>query len=95
MDPVFSKAAVADLRDLVDWYDQQQSGLGSEFLGCVDAAVHLLCRHPEIGSEGPYSCRRLLIRRFPVTLYFRHCDDGITIVAILHHRRKTPVIVAR
>jgi hypothetical protein len=46
--PVIVKpAAVAEMLQAHDWYEQREAGLGDEFLRCVDACIALLQRNPE------------------------------------------------
>lgn len=40
-------AASEDLAGAVRYYEECQPGLGSEFLDEFEAAMNLICRHPE------------------------------------------------
>jgi hypothetical protein len=39
--------AEAEMADAFDWYEDRLSGLGSEFLLCVDAAFSAILRSPQ------------------------------------------------
>ena len=43
---VIAPEAEQDLADAYAWYERQRSGLGEEFLGCVDACIEALTRSP-------------------------------------------------
>jgi hypothetical protein len=45
---ILAPEAEQDISEAYDWYEQRQSGLGEEFLGCVDACVQRICRSPEL-----------------------------------------------
>jgi len=45
---IFKPAAVAEMLQAHDWYEQREAGLGDEFLRCVDACIALLQRNVPI-----------------------------------------------
>jgi plasmid stabilization system protein ParE len=80
-------AAAADIEEAVNWYDNQRSGLGDEFLASVDAGLVDLAafplRHPVLFRD----IRRYLLKRFPYALFYRVYPDAIVVVACMHGRR--------
>ena len=40
--------AEKDAANPYNWYEQQEPGLGEEFLRCIDARIQLIRRNPEI-----------------------------------------------
>ena len=87
MDLRLTSAAQRDLSVLIDWYERQQIGLGSEFLRCFDAAMALIAEFPSIGTMVDNDYRRCLTKRFPVSIYYQEKgDDGCLIKAVLHQR---------
>ena len=85
---ILTKKAQEDLDDAFKWYEDQESGLGKEFIRCIDARIAELNRHPlhhqVVQSD---RVRRALINRFPFSIYFENEEELITIFAILHQRR--------
>ena len=81
--------AEIDITDAAIWYQQQQTGLGDEFLAEVDTAIisaaenplqyPRLRRKPEV--------RRVLTRRFPYRIFFIRRPDAIVILRVLHSAR--------
>lgn len=39
--------AEAEVREAFEWYEERVSGLGSDFLLSVDAALHAILRNPQ------------------------------------------------
>ena len=77
--PIFRPAAAADVEDAYRWYEAQQAGLGDEFLAAVSTVIE---------SLGAYrQTRRVNLRRFPYSLFYRIIDDQIIVVACMHGRR--------
>lgn len=85
---IFTKKAQADLDDAYQWYEEQEQGLGKEFIRCIDAKIAEINRYPlnhqVIQSE---QVRRALTNRFPFSIYYVNEEEFITIFAILHQRR--------
>ncbi len=85
---ILTEKAEEDLDDAYHWYEEQESGLGKEFIRCIDAKIANLNRHPlqhpVVQSE---NVRRALVNRFPFSIYFVSEEESITIFAILHQRR--------
>ena len=76
-----------DIEAAYDWYEQEQSGLGLDFL------YELRKTYDRI-SEGPLKyqalragIRRALLRRFPYAAYFVVERDFVVILAVLHAGR--------
>lgn len=37
-----------DIIEAYTWYEERRAGLGEEFLSCIDACIHAICRAPEL-----------------------------------------------
>jgi hypothetical protein len=72
----------AEMADALDWYEDRVSGLGSEFLLCVDAVFSSILRSPHQYPRVHKIVRRALTRRFPYEVFFcggrraRRCPVG-------------------
>jgi plasmid stabilization system protein ParE len=84
---VLRPAARDDLEEAAGWYEAQRWGLGSDFLGRVDAAMESIMREPSLALEVGNGVRRALIRRFPYGIFFLQEEGMIVVLAVLHHRR--------
>jgi plasmid stabilization system protein ParE len=80
-------AAAADLEEAASWYEEQQPGLGGEFLDAANAAVTRAVDLP-LGHALVYKDRRrVLLDRFPYSLVYRQIDEQVVIVAVVHAKR--------
>lgn len=78
--------AEQDMTEAALWYEQQQRGLGQEFL---DEAVAVFVRLAEtpLGYELVHrSVRRALLRRFPFAVFYTFEED-VVILGVLHGSR--------
>lgn len=85
---ILTEKAQEDLDVAYQWYEEQEPGLGKEFIRCIDAIIAQIKRNPlhhqVVQSE---HVRRALTNRFPFSIYFVNEEALITIFAILHQRR--------
>ena len=79
--------AQADVDAAVTWYEQQQSGLGSQFLDAVDQVFKRIRDAPAIFPVVSAGVRRALLHTFPYAVYFRETEETVVILAVLHLRR--------
>lgn len=79
--------AERDILEAFSWYEERRSGLGEDFLTCVDASLQGIRRMPEMHAVVYRSFRRALIRRFPYAVFYEIDDQGITISGCFHTAR--------
>ena len=79
--------AEADLQSTFEWYQQQEEGLGIEFLRCVEASIFLISRSPKIFFPIYKGVRRVLTRRFPYGIFYIIAEGKVIVIAVLHVRR--------
>lgn len=84
---VLHPAAKADLRTAYDWYEEQQPGLGRQFLGEVDAVIaEIEGNAARFGFAAP-GVREGLLQRFPYVVFYRDFPHCIFVVAVYHTSR--------
>ncbi len=83
-EPHFLPAARQDLADGFAWYERQSPGLGLEFVGCVEATVLSMQRHPEMYPAVLANYRRALVRRFPYVVFYVVEPRRIVVYAVFH-----------
>ncbi len=76
-----------DLAEASAWYESRRTGLGEEFLSCVDACIAAILRMPEMQAIVYKQYRRALVRRFPYAVFYEHEARTVTVYAILHGSR--------
>ena len=72
------------------YYNQQTSGLGFDFIEEINKSVQIIEKNPERFPFGYKNIRKYNSQRFPFSLLyvFEKDKDAIIIVAIAHQKRK-------
>lgn len=73
-----------DIEATFRWYENEQSGLGLEFLDELRASYNRIVEGPLKYQELRSGIRRTLLRRFPYAIYFAIEGDVIVVLAVLH-----------
>ena len=84
---VFRPQVRNELNEAYDWYESQQSGLGDEFLECIDEIINRICLMPESYAIVYRDVRRAVVKRFPYAVYYRIVSSRVIVTAIFHGRR--------
>lgn len=86
---VFHPVVGGEIEDAYNWYEQQQVGLGDEFLAALDEAFRRLQEAPEMHQVVHRDVRRAMPRRFPYGIFYRVHADRVEVIAV-HHGRRDP-----
>ena len=90
MDVKFLAVAEDELFEAVEYYNEQQDGLGFDFADEVERAVEQIVQFPDAWGRLSKRSRRYLINRFPYGVVYQKRSDCILIVAIMHlHKEPT------
>lgn len=84
---ILRPAAEADIEDAFRWYEEQRPGLGAEFLLAVEAGPAAIEREPERVAPYHRQARRVLLRRFPYSLFYLVQPQSVEIIGCFHMRR--------
>jgi plasmid stabilization system protein ParE len=84
---VFHPDVQGEVDDAYRWYEQQQPGLGDDFLAALDEVYASLQVMPEAHQVIYGDVRRALPRRFPYGVYYRKHRDRVEVIAVQHSRR--------
>ncbi|WP_232251450.1 type II toxin-antitoxin system RelE/ParE family toxin [Oscillatoria acuminata] len=76
--------AEQDVAQAFGWYEEQEFGLGEEFLRCIDACIQFIWRSPGIYPVVHESYRRAVVRRFPYVVFYEYSDTTVMIYAVFH-----------
>lgn len=79
----------------VVFYNEAQPGLGSRFTADVEEAAARAVAFPLAGSPSVANTRRVILKGFPFSLFYRPEGDGIVIFAVSHHARRPGYWVGR
>ncbi|WP_414752867.1 type II toxin-antitoxin system RelE/ParE family toxin [Anabaena sp. CCY 9910] len=84
---VFRPEVREELDEAYIWYENQQAGLGDEFLDCVDEILNRICQMPESYAVVYKDVHRAVLQRFPYAVYYRIISSRIIVIGIFHGRR--------
>jgi len=84
---IIAPEAEYDISEAYTWYEERRVGLGEEFLSCVDACIHTICRTPEFYAVVHQDYRRGCVRRFPYSIFYEYFNNTVTIYSVFHNSR--------
>ena len=84
---VFHEAALTDLREAMEWYQHQQTGLEKRFYHATQETLFRLSEMPDIYPFATKNTRKAKVPSFPYSILFGHTSTLITVYAIFHHSR--------
>ena len=79
--------AMQDLREAMDWYDEQAMGRGLLFFNAVDEKLHFLKHRPEIFAIQHRNGRLAKVDRYPYIIVFTADVSQVEVLAITHTAR--------
>lgn len=84
----FHPAALREVEEAFAWYEERSLFAASAFLRALSHTIQRISlapgRYPQAGS----GTQRILMDRFPFTLYYQTSGDTLTVVAVAHQKRK-------
>ena len=82
--------AAARLEFLVEivYYSETQPGLGERFAAAVEEATARAVGFPLSGSPSRAKTRRIVVKGFPFSIFYRSEVAEIVIFAVAHHARR-------
>src|SRR5438552_12898700 len=83
----FRRAARSEIEDAAAWYGARRPEIGTQFLAEVERCVALWVEHPERFTIVHRDIRRVTLRCFPHSIYFRVEAHRIVVLAVFHGRR--------
>ena len=88
MKPVIIRPrAEADIEDAFNWYEAERAGLGQEFRAALRSALAALAEGPQRYPVVFRGARRIRLKRFPYSVYYREFADVIAVLACTHGHR--------
>ena len=88
MNVEFHPAALAEVETAQGWYEDRSLLAASAFLRELSAAVQRISEAPQRYPQGFARTRRVILERFPFTIYYRIGERVITVVAVAHQKRR-------
>jgi plasmid stabilization system protein ParE len=84
----FIAAARQEFLAEVAYYNEAQPGLGSRFAAAIEEASARALAFPLAGSPSVSNTRRVILKGFPFSIFYRPEGNGIVIFAVSHHARR-------
>ena len=76
-------------------YEAQRSGLGVEFISEVERCIALAAEQPQLFTIVHKNTRRVAVRRFPYSIYFRAEPNRVIVFAVFHGNRDPAIWQSR
>jgi toxin ParE1/3/4 len=84
----FHPAAEIEHLEFVVYLESKRPGLGAVYLAEFERALSRACEFPKsYRIEMEPDIRRMSLKRFPFTIYYREKHRVIQVLAVAHHRR--------
>ncbi len=94
---VILKEAQLDLEEIIEWYEEQQEGLGETFFVRYEYITGLLARNPYLFPDHLLFVRRALVSRTPYAIYYAIDEPNkqAEVIAVLHQKRDPDLLRKR
>jgi plasmid stabilization system protein ParE len=92
---VFHRAASKELVEASAWYESKRLGLAIEFLAEIDRCLALVSKNPNQFAAVNEDVRRIVVHRFPYSVYFRTESQRVVVLAVFHSNRNPDVWITR
>jgi plasmid stabilization system protein ParE len=88
-------AVDGEIREAALWYDKRCPGLGDQFIDSVRIATRAAGRSPLRFAVRFDDVRRVLVRRFPYSVWFWHGGERIFVLSVMHNKRDHRAILEK
>ncbi|BFM14639.1 hypothetical protein R50073_08220 [Maricurvus nonylphenolicus] len=97
MDVSFLKLAEIELDEAIQYYEQEQPGLGMRFKTEVQRSLFRIIEFPTAYQALSNNSRRCLIAKFPYSVIYQYqkSKNRILVVAVAHLHRKPDYWISR
>jgi toxin ParE1/3/4 len=87
--------AQLDISEVIQYYENERPGLGSDFFNEFQATLNLIRRHPKIGAVKEENIRKFSLDRYIYDIFYYIKNDTICVAGILHQHRDPDLIQSR
>jgi ParE toxin of type II toxin-antitoxin system, parDE len=84
---VFRVSAGTQVVEAQTWFDKQRHGLGAEFARSLESAVSRVARNPLSAPAVYQDVRRVLLKRFPYSVFYIVQGEVLLVLSCMHTRR--------
>lgn len=83
------RRAERDIRQIYEWYEAIEPGLGDKFKAAIDASIAMVLANPKAFRVVYKNVRRTILRRFRYHVYYQAGPDLVKILRVIHASRST------
>lgn len=89
--------ALANIQDIIIWYNQQKSGLGERFRKAIITHIDSLSKNPHIYRIRYKQIRCALVNKFPYMVHFYINEEtkGVEVLAVISTDRNPKIWVEK
>lgn len=84
---IIQSKAIIDIQEAFEWYEEQNPGLGFDFIEEVENGYDKICNYPTYYAAINSHFRRLKINRFPYLIVYEIQYDSVIITAVKYDSR--------
>ncbi len=84
---VIRPEAAEEVAEATVWYEERARGLGRDFLRAFRAAAAVLRRDPLLYQPVAADARRVVLRRFPYSVFYEVHGSEVVVLACFHESR--------
>jgi toxin ParE1/3/4 len=77
-----------DLDESAAWYDEQEPGIGEEFMTETRMAIRRILDNPDTYPIVRGNVRRFVMKRFPFLIYYTSDVNELTVLRVIHSSRE-------
>ncbi len=92
---VFSLTAGKDIQKSVEWYEEQQIGLGNSFIEMIDHSLNVIASNPESFVKLTNRYRQLPVHTFPYVILYEIKTKGLIRIIRIFHTSRNPKLKYR
>ncbi len=85
---IYRPAAELELQEAYNGYEACRTGLGREFMGCIDDRIQIIRQFPHAFPAAHGDIRRAVVRRFPYSIFYLPETEAIIVLSVFHSSRK-------
>jgi plasmid stabilization system protein ParE len=85
---IITPKANNDLRDIIEWYDNQSYLAGDRFLDEFNYGIEKITASPSLYKFVAKDIQRCLLKIFPFIIYFSSQPEGIVVLRIRHKKQR-------
>jgi len=78
-----------------DWYEQQRTGLGLDFVARVREVLDRIAANPQLHAQVYNDVRKAVVKRFPYIVLYREDGGDVVVIAVFHTSRDPAVWQSR